>query len=159
MTSIRTYIMLGVFGFLLTTATFAQNYAGAPKEIAKLLDISAKFSELYVAGEYKALADYYTLDGKLIPERIDIIEGRKAIEERWASQKGRKILMHKMTATEIKILDDHAYDYGYYKGKTLQANGETSSWQGKYVIIWKKEAGDWKIYLDIWNSLNEPLPE
>jgi len=153
MTSTRTYITLGVFGLLLSTTTLAQNYAGAPEEIAKLLDISTKFSELYVAGEYKALADYYTIDGKLIPERIDIIEGRKAIEERWASQKGRKI------ATEIKILDDHAYDYGYYKGKTLQADGKISSWQGKYVIIWKKEAGDWKIYLDIWNSLNEPLSE
>jgi ketosteroid isomerase-like protein len=58
-----------------------------------------------------------------------------------------------ITPVEIKVNGDFAYDYGYYEGETLFTNGRSSRWIGKYVIVWKKENGKWKIYLDIWNSL------
>ena len=60
---------------------------------------------------------------------------------------------HKITPKEIKVVGNEAYDYGYYEGTTLRANGSESNWKGKYVIIWKKVAGEWKIYLDIWNRI------
>lgn len=50
-------------------------------------------------------------------------------------------------------IDNYAYDYGCYEGRTRQANGETVGWIGKYVIIWKKAEFGWKIFLDIWNDL------
>jgi len=133
---------------------WSQQYEGPKEDIESILAIGKHFSELYVQGAHVALSNYYTTDGKLIPERIDIIMGREAIAERWASQKGRKILFHEMVPKEIKVLQDHAYDYGYYRGQTRNANGDTNSWQGKYTIIWKKINTDWKIYLDIWNSLD-----
>jgi hypothetical protein len=30
--------------------------------------------------------------------------------------------------------------------------------KGKYVEIWKKENGEWKIYADIWNTSLPPAP-
>ncbi|MEO0584930.1 MAG: nuclear transport factor 2 family protein [Bacteroidota bacterium] len=65
---------------------------------------------------------------------------------------GVAITYHKVTPEEIKIIGDEAYDYGYYEGKTKSAERGESSWGGKYVIIWRKVEGEWKIYLDIWNS-------
>jgi ketosteroid isomerase-like protein len=41
------------------------------------------------------------------------------------------------------------------KGKTQQADGSEVSWRGKYVIVWHKRQGEWKIYLDIWNRVKE----
>ncbi len=29
--------------------------------------------------------------------------------------------------------------------------------KGKYVVVWKKQNGNWKMYRDIWNS-NMPAP-
>ena len=29
--------------------------------------------------------------------------------------------------------------------------------QGKYIVLWKKEAGTWKLHRDIWNS-DKPAP-
>ena len=54
---------------------------------------------------------------------------------------------------EIVIMGNEAYDYGYYEGQTKNADDSTTSWRGQYVIIWKKEEGDWKMYLDIWNRI------
>ena len=42
---------------------------------------------------------------------------------------------------------------GYYEGKTQRKDGSEISWKGKYVIVWKKEKGDWKIHLDAWNRV------
>jgi ketosteroid isomerase-like protein len=42
---------------------------------------------------------------------------------------------------------------GYYEGKSLKQDGEEISWKGKYLIVWKKEANDWKMYMDIWNRI------
>jgi ketosteroid isomerase-like protein len=53
-------------------------------------------------------------------------------------------------------VNDFAYDYGYYSGSSAKTGEESSKFQGKYVIIWKKENNDWKIYLDIWNRI-DPL--
>ena len=45
---------------------------------------------------------------------------------------------------------------------------ETGTWEmgdgsktidkGKYIVVWKKENGNWKLWRDIWNSDNPPPP-
>jgi ketosteroid isomerase-like protein len=63
------------------------------------------------------------------------------------------VLHHKSIPEEIEVMGSTAYDVGYYEGRTKKVNGEEESWRGKYVIVWKKEGGDWKMYLDIWNPV------
>ena len=101
------------------------------------------------------MADSYTEDGKIFPSGTPIIEGRAAIRQRWVLPEGTKILHHLATPTEIHVMGDVANDFGYYEGKTQRPDGSASTWKGKYVIVWKKVAGRWKMYLDIWNRVNE----
>lgn len=95
----------------------------------------------------------YTDDAKIFPNNMDIIEGRDAIITYWTLPEGVETIYHKITPEEIKILGNEAYDYGYYEGKTKRADGSELKWKGKYVIIWKKINEEWKIYLDIWNRI------
>ena len=95
----------------------------------------------------------YTKDAKIFPQRGKIIEGVADIINYWTLPEGVKTMNHKITPSEITIVGDTAYDYGYYQGETLQANGEKSAWKGKYVIVWKRVGAEWKMYLDIWNSI------
>lgn len=123
------------------------------EEKEKILTVGLQFSKDYMAGNYEGMANAYTLDGKLFPENSDIIEGRDAIKQRWTLNNDSKIILHRMTTKNITILENQAYDYGYYEGTTQMSNGKLSKWKGKYVIIWKKVDGKWKMYLDIWNKL------
>ena len=111
-----------------------------------------------MASDYDAIANAYSTDGKIFPTNADIITGRKAIKERWILPAGTSIPYHKLMPEEINVVGNYAYDYGRYEGKTKQANGRENSWKGKYVVLWKKENGQWKIYLDIWNRINMPTP-
>lgn len=113
----------------------------------------ASFSNSYIEADYEKLASFYTEDGKIFPNKTDIISGRDAIQKRWTLPEGITILNHKVTPVEITILNDTAYDYGYYEGKNKNHKNEEFTFKGKYVIVWKKIDHDWKIYLDIWNSL------
>ncbi len=132
---------------------FAQNYSGEQKDIDAILKNIENFSQYYMNADYPMLASCYTLDGKIFPNNAQIIEGRDAIEKRWTLPQGVAILKHQVTPIEIKVINEYAYDYGIYEGETLRANGSTISWKGKYVIVWKKIDGEWKIYLDIWNDI------
>jgi len=111
---------------------------------------TADFSKFYIAGDAKAVANTYTKDGKIFPRNRPIIEGQEGLEGYWGSG-GAKVLSHQVTQIEVKIIGDFAYDYGTYSGSVEDKDGQQSDFAGKYVIIWKKVKGDWKIYLDIWN--------
>ncbi len=116
---------------------------------------SVKFSKAYMDGDVDTLVSLYTDDGMIFPNNRKILSGKKLLESYWTLPEDVKTLHHKVTAEEIIIENDTAYDYGYYEGKTLTKDNKEVSWQGKYVIVWKKIDGDWKIYLDIWNNVSD----
>ena len=43
-----------------------------------------------------------------------------------------------------KIIETGRYKLSGADGTTIDA--------GKYIVVWKKEKGDWKLYRDIWNT-------
>ena len=145
-----------VFMFLIVGSTMqAQNFYGKQKDIDKIHYNIQQFSTYYINGKYEKLTQCYTSDGKIFPGGTDIIEGHADIKKRWEPPKGVKAVQHKITPVEIKVIKKYAYDYGYYEGSTLNADGSESSFRGKYVVVWRKEKGDWKIYLDIWNPMKK----
>lgn len=113
------------------------------------------FSKAYVNRDYESLVNFYTSDAKIFPNNTPIISGRDAIKKQWILPEDVKILHHKVTPSEITIDNQYAYDYGVYEGKTLTKEKKEVSWKGKYVIVWKKIDTDWKIYLDIWNRIQD----
>ena len=135
---------------------FGQNLIGDKEDIDQILMNSKMFSSYIINADYEKIADAYTADGKIFPNRMNIIAGREQIKRYWILPDGVKTLEHEVIPREIKVMGLEAYDYGTYRGVTKRANGNTVPWQGKYVIIWRKEDGDWKMYLDIWNSTDSP---
>jgi len=123
-------------------------------EKASILKNAEKFSGYVMASDYNNIDASYTRDAKIFPNNMKIVEGED-IKKYWVLPEGYKTSHHKIFPEEITVIDDTAYDYGYYEGKTINPEGEESSWKGKYVIVWKKEDGNWKMYLDIWNNVRD----
>ena len=136
------------------SGALSQTYEGDPGEIKHILTNVASFSRFYVNADYESLANSYSSDAKILPPGADIISGREAIKKRWTLTSGVKVLYHKAMPTEIKIDGKYAYDIGYYEGGTRQKDGSESSWRGKYLIVWRKEGKDWKIYADAWSRID-----
>ena len=143
-------ILVGLF---FVSQAKAQNYIGNADDVNAILSKIKSFSTYVMNSNYENIANAYSSDGKIFPNNKSIITGKNDIKKYWTLPDGVKTSYHKITPSEIKIIGDEAYDYGYYNGTTLRKNGTTSNWKGKYVIVWRKIDGDWKIYLDIWNSV------
>lgn len=144
-----------LFVFITSAAVHGQKYTGDEQEIEQILANVKSFSRFVMNSQYDSIAGAYTHDAKIMPAGPRIIEGYEKIRKYWTSPGGVSTIYHEVFPEEITITGEYAHDYGYYKGTTKKADGTEASWQGKYVIVWKKEAGDWKIYLDIWNRVNQ----
>jgi ketosteroid isomerase-like protein len=134
-----------------------EHTSGLPNanEKKKIIAATKAFSKAYMDGDFETIANSYTMDAKIFPNNADIISGRKAVKERWMLGAETKILHHEIIPLEITFLGEYAHDYGYFEGKSENKDGSISNWRGKYVVVWKKEDGNWKMYLDIWNRIRD----
>ncbi|GGD53524.1 YybH family protein [Muriicola marianensis] len=148
-------VLSSLFVLLLSCSLTAQNYSGNQEDIDQILENITDFSTAVMQSDYEAIAMAYTEDAKIFPNNRDILQGRDAILAYWTLPDGVQTPYHKITPVEIEILGDEAYDFGYYEGRTRRADGSEVGWKGKYVIVWKKIEQEWKIYLDIWNRIQD----
>jgi ketosteroid isomerase-like protein len=148
---VRNLALCAVISYLCIPAAYSQD--SAEQVIRQNI---TRFSESLVEGDYDALVNAYTSDGKLLPPGRDVLHHSSAIRSYWTPPGDRqsRTVYHHVTPEEIVVTGSTAYDWGYYEGRTRNADGTETPWKGKYVIIWKEiSPGEWKIYVDIWNRM------
>lgn len=114
--------------------------------------VNQKFAELANQRDSVGIAnECYTADAKFFMANGPIIEGRNNIQSAFAAMinanKGGKV--NPATTTEIWGDENTITEEGIYL--ISKADGSIND-QGKYLIVWKKEDGKWKIYRDCSNS-------
>jgi uncharacterized protein (TIGR02246 family) len=124
----------------------------AVSDSAAIHELSRRFSAAYVQGDAAAIADLYTGDAVIFPERSAAISGREAIRRYWTLPSGRRISRHVVTPAHITVDGRHAYDHGTFEIAGVRDGKAWGPSHGKYVVVWRREGGTWRIHLDIWNS-------
>ena len=102
-----------------------------------------KFSEDYLRGDSLALASYYSQDGQ-----FGSVKGKDILSE-WGRSVRNSIennTRHLIFRT-IAVTGDSEFvvELGTYEFKD---NNNKLKHSGKYLVVWKKENGEWKIYRD-----------
>ncbi len=111
------------------------------------------FSKAYVDGDLEAQMKFYTQDAAILPGSRNMIVGIDGVTKYWVTPKTTTILSHKTTSTKLEISGKLASDYGYYQGSSVR-NGDTTSFRGQYVIVWRKgDDGKWRMAVDMWSAL------
>ena len=106
------------------------------------------FMQAFAAGA-TTMGDLYSTDAQLLPPSGAMISGNTAIGPFWkgAFDSGVKKATLETMATEKA--GDRIIETGQY---TLAGADGTALDKGKYMVVWKKEGGNWKLYRDIWNT-------
>lgn len=114
--------------------------------------LNGQFMMTYKNGDAAGMAELYSENGAVLPPNADEVRGRKAIRKFWqeAMESGIK---------EIKLITGEVEQYGDTTSEVSTAklygeNGEILD-DAKYIVIWKRENGEWKLHRDIFNS-NRP---
>ncbi len=124
----------------------------AATDSAAIHELARQFSAAYVRGDAAAMTALYTSDAVLFPEQSAPIEGHQAIRRYWTQGPGRRITRHVITPARITVDGGHAYDHGVFEIAGERDGKPWGPFRGKYVVVWRREAGAWRMHLDIWNS-------
>jgi uncharacterized protein (TIGR02246 family) len=133
-----------IFACLLTALpAFAQDKAIIDK-------LNKEFMAAFNKGDMAALGQMYTDDAYLLPPGAEIVKGRAGIQTFWTNA-AAAIGDLKLTTVDVKPLgSDAAREVGTF---TLKTKGDKpQEVAGKYVVVWEKTGGQWKLATDIWNA-------
>ncbi len=83
---------------------------------------------------------------------IQMFVGREGIEEFFQAGFDAGVGDLQGTVIELSVSGDMAHVVGMYSLTIQPEEGEAISDNGKYVEIWRRENGTWKINVGIWNS-------
>ena len=106
-------------------------------------------TDAFGRGDAAACASLYTEQGAMLPPNADIAQGRQAIQELWQGIFDAGLTASRDETLEVETAGDLAYEMGRY---TLYAGDNNVVDEGKYILIWKREARQWRIHRDIANS-------
>ena len=131
-----------------TTPSF--DLTSAKKEIEAA---NQEFMGLLAKGDSVGLANSYTIDAAFMGGGAPAAEGREKIQSAMAD-----IINSGVTKVDLRVKNVFGTE------DLLAEEGELSIYVkddvvdvGKYIVLWKKEDGKWKLFRDIFNS-NLPAP-
>ena len=122
----------------------------AKKEIE---EANRNFMDLVAKGDSIGLANSYTADAKFMSAGAPAVVGRKNIQSAMSEIVKSGITKVDLRLKEVFGTEDLIAEEGeltlFVKDKAVA--------EEKYIVLWKKEDGKWKLFRDIFNS-NLPAP-
>lgn len=125
----------------------------AVKEIIK--EKNNRFTQAHITGDTAFLNNIFATDAKAFPPNSDVITGRTAIaavNSEWVKY-GIKEFNEESTSffgNKDYLIDEGTYYLRYGKDNAID--------KGKYINVWKKEDGDWKLFSNMWNTSMPATP-
>ncbi len=141
----RIGMALFALALAVSVPAFAQTGGDLRAQIGKM---SKSWEKAYNAADAAGLAALYAKDATVMPPNAEPASGSSAIRTYFDGdvKSGAK---NALTMEDVTGSGDNAIETGKYVVTT--ADGKHLD-HGKYVTVYKKADGGWKIYRDIWNS-------
>jgi len=102
------------------------------------------------SSDFVSVASLCTDDATDLPPESAMVKGRAAIRVMWEHM-AEQVIDPRVTTLEVKSLGPRAaYEIGNFSLKTKDPTPKEVT--GKYVVVWQKIRGNWKLAADIWND-------
>ncbi len=117
-------------------------------------NINLKFAEAFKRGDAAAVAALYTSDARLLPPDAPMMSGTEAITKFWQGAMNLGIKEATLESIDVESSDgsDLATEIGKFTLSMETPGGERVAQTGKYIVLWKRDGGVWKLHADIWNA-------
>ena len=120
-----------------------------------LLAADAAWLKVFAAKDLAKSVGFFDEQGSMLVPHSPILTGKDAISEfiaRAFALQDHQITWHPNQAG-IAASGELGYTSGAYEMSFKDASGKPVSDQGKYLMVWKKQAnGEWKVLFDMSNS-------
>lgn len=116
---------------------------------ASITQSNEHFMKSFKAGDSLAVASCYTTDAKAMTANMPSVSGRNNITHFISETIKNGVKNFNLSTTNIWGDSSIVAEEGTYKlsdsiGKQVD--------KGKYIVLWKQEAGNWKMFRDMWTT-------
>ncbi len=134
-----------------TSSVASFNLDSAKTQIASS---NESFGKAWATGDSSSFASRYTSDGCINPPNMPRMCGTAAITAFFNGGYAMGVRNVKLTTEEVTGSAELVAETGKYA--MLDSAGTTLE-KGKFIVLWKKENGVWKMHKDVWNSDDAPV--
>ena len=125
-------------------------YMGAALANDELFDAmdagNQAFAAAIIAGDVESAVAGYTDDAYVLATSAATVRGREDIRAFWQGLIDSGVQNVVINTGEVASSGDLAYVVG-----TIEVTGEDNSTeQSRYVLVYKRVSGEWRLHLDIW---------
>jgi uncharacterized protein (TIGR02246 family) len=106
------------------------------------------FIAAFLRGDAQAVANLYTENAQVIAPGAPVARGRSAIAAAWEKSIKSGVKDLRLGTADVESAGDLAYETGVVR--LVGRDGAFT--EGRYVVVWKRTNGQWKLHRDIWNA-------
>jgi uncharacterized protein (TIGR02246 family) len=148
-TAVNTVVLSLAF---VSSAAFAEPPKADPARAA--IERAGKvFIDAFGRGDITAVANLYAEDAIAFPPDSDMVKGRAAIEAMWKGVRDMGVKSLEFDVVDVTSSGNLAAETGLATLHVQPAGTAEATVKVKYVVVWKKQGGSWKLYRDIWNNM------
>ena len=116
---------------------------------AQIAQVNRSFERGVSDGDAEAMAGMFTDDALVLPPNSGVLRGKDAIEAYFQGSFDMGVARVDLETVEVEHHGDTATEVG--RVNLFDDSGNVLD-RGKYIVIWKKVDGSWKLHRDIHNS-------
>jgi len=118
-------------------------------EAETIMELDQEWVERYAARDFDWITNLHTADAVQLPPGSDIIQGNTAIGAAWQGMaEVFSQVSWQATMTQVSQSGDMAYVYGQATATTADGTDIPM----KFIEVWVKVDGEWKVAADIFNA-------
>ena len=139
---------------LLAVCLLLSTVAAQARDLKAEIDAAnMKWAAAFNKGDAAAVAQFYTEQATALPPGAPMAKGRAAIQAVWqgAIQGGYKNITLKALQVD-QVGSGAAREIGAFSVDVPNAQKQMMHVEGKYVVLWRRSGGGWKLDTDIWNT-------
>ncbi len=140
----------GQLGTILGVLLLALGCAGMSEPTGSaetIMALEREWSDRFQAKDVDWIAELHWDDARQLPFGAPAVVGAEAIRAAWQTMADTEGLMLSWEPAFADVSGDLAYDVG--KGVFTTPDGITRP--AKYVVVWERREGQWKVLVDIFN--------
>ncbi len=108
-----------------------------------------RFEAAFNRGDAAAVASLYTENGQFLQPHGEPAKGRAAIQTVFQGLMDMGVRTIRLETLEVESYGDTASEIGTY---ALEADDGQLLDRGKFLVLWKKQADQWRLHRDMINS-------
>ena len=110
------------------------------------------FAEAAVRHDLEGIARVIASDAIIMPPDAEMVKGRDAIMRHWKGILDGGLSGLELKPTNIQVIGDVAIEIGHATISMAPAGAAATDTNVKYIQIWKKVRGRWRVYRGTWNA-------